>query len=436
MATDAIITTNIIDGAAIGTNVENGANITSSFVEGTSVTSNLEAGAKGDKGDSGYTPIKGVDYFDGISPTVTVGSTTTGAAGSSAAVSSSGTPEAVILDFTIPKGDTGEAASISIGTTTTGSAGDSASVSNSGSSSAAVLNFTVPQGVKGDTGATNSLSIGTVTTGAAGSSASSTITGTAPNQTLNLTIPRGNTGATGTAATITVGTTTTLAAGSSATVQNVGTSSAAIFNFGVPKGADGTGTGDMSKSVYDPTLKATDVFNQDNMTSGTTNKNYTTTEQTKLSGIESGAQVNTVTSVANKTGDVTIGVTDLTATGTPSSSKYLRGDNTWNTPTNTTYSEITTAEITTGTATTLRTITGRRAQDILNNTLQSVYPIGSVYQCTSSTMPVSIASVGTWIPITTATSNGSTSMQIRGIVSFSVTPTITATPIYQWMRTA
>lgn len=38
---------------------------------------------------------------------VNVGSTTTGAPGSSAAVTNSGTPEAVVLDFTIPRGDVG-----------------------------------------------------------------------------------------------------------------------------------------------------------------------------------------------------------------------------------------------------------------------------------------------------------------------------------------
>lgn len=36
-----------------------------------------------------------------------------------------------------------------------------------------------------------------------------------------------------------------------------------------------------------------------------------------------------VQSVAGKTGAVTIGAADLTATGTPTSSKYLRGDNSW-----------------------------------------------------------------------------------------------------------
>ena len=47
-------------------------------------------------------------------------------------------------------------------------------------------------------------------------------------------------------------------------------------------------------------------------------------------------------------------VTDLTATGTRSSSTYLRGDGSWATPTNTTYSVPTQAEAEAGTATTAR----------------------------------------------------------------------------------
>lgn len=47
------------------------------------------------------------------------------------------------------KGDSG---TIAIGTTTTGAAGTSASVTNTGSSTAAVFNFTIPRGADGQTG--------------------------------------------------------------------------------------------------------------------------------------------------------------------------------------------------------------------------------------------------------------------------------------------
>lgn len=49
-------------------------------------------------------------------------------------------------------GAPGTAATITVGTTTTGEAGTQASVTNSGTTSAAVLNFTIPKGAKGDKG--------------------------------------------------------------------------------------------------------------------------------------------------------------------------------------------------------------------------------------------------------------------------------------------
>ena len=51
-------------------------------------------------------------------------------------------------------GATGPAATISVGTTTTGNAGTSATVTNSGTSSAAVFDFQIPRGNTGATGAT------------------------------------------------------------------------------------------------------------------------------------------------------------------------------------------------------------------------------------------------------------------------------------------
>jgi hypothetical protein len=51
-----------------------------------------------------------------------------------------------------PTGPTGAAASVSVGTVTTGAAGSSATVTNSGTGGAAVLNFTIPQGVPGTGG--------------------------------------------------------------------------------------------------------------------------------------------------------------------------------------------------------------------------------------------------------------------------------------------
>ena len=126
-----------------------------------------------------------------------MGSVATGAAGTSASITNTGTASNATLNFTIPKGDKGDAATVAVGSVTTGAEGSSASVTNSGNSGAAVFNFSIPRGNTGSVGPTgpaNSLSIGTVDSGA---SAAATITGAAPSQTLNLTLPKGDTGSVG-----------------------------------------------------------------------------------------------------------------------------------------------------------------------------------------------------------------------------------------------
>jgi hypothetical protein len=97
----------------------------------------------------------------GAAATIAVGSTTTLSSGSSATVTNAGSSSAAILDFGIPagvagsngtNGTNGSAATISVGTTTTLSAGSSATVTNAGSSSAAVFDFGIPAGATGATG--------------------------------------------------------------------------------------------------------------------------------------------------------------------------------------------------------------------------------------------------------------------------------------------
>ncbi len=113
------------------------------------------AGERGPKGDTGAV---------GPASTLAIGTVLTGAAGSSAVATISGTAPSQTLSLTIPRGETGA----------TGSVGATGEV--------------------GPTGPANSLAIGTV---ASGSTASATITGAAPSQTLNLVLPVGATGATG-----------------------------------------------------------------------------------------------------------------------------------------------------------------------------------------------------------------------------------------------
>lgn len=64
-----------------------------------------------------------------------------------------------------------------------------------------------------------------------------------------------------------------------------------------------SGSGDMLASTYDPNSIAADAFDQDNMVDGTTNKNYTATEKTKLAGIASGAEVNVNADWNSSSGD-------------------------------------------------------------------------------------------------------------------------------------
>ena len=235
---------------------------------------------RGEQGVQGIQGEQGEPGEDGAAATIQVGSVTTVSSDYPATVTNSGTTSAAILNFQIPQGIQGEqgvpgqdgqdgqdgapgqAATIAVGTTSTGAAGTNASVTNSGTSSAAVFNFTIPRGADGQNGQDGqdgqdgapgqaaTIAVGTTTTGAAGTNASVTNSGTSSAAVLNFTIPRGadgqdgqdgQDGAPGAAATVAVGTTTTGAAGTNASVTNSGTSSAAVLNFTIPRGADGQG---------------------------------------------------------------------------------------------------------------------------------------------------------------------------------------------------
>lgn len=65
--------------------------------------------------------------------------------------------------------------------------------------------------------------------------------------------------------------------------------------------------------------------------------------------------------------------------------------------TDTTYTEITEAEIDAGTASTSRTITGRRVDYIQDKTLEKAYPVNSIYISTISTNPNTLFGFGTWV---------------------------------------
>lgn len=93
----------------------------------------------------------------GVIASTNVGTTTTGAAGTSASVTNSGTPLDAVLNFTIPRGDTGAtgtAATIAAGTTTTTDPGTDASVTNVGTSNDAIFDFEIPRGAGVNSGGT------------------------------------------------------------------------------------------------------------------------------------------------------------------------------------------------------------------------------------------------------------------------------------------
>ena len=100
----------------------------------------------------------------------------------------------------------GKTPTVRIGSTTTGATGSEAQVTNSGTSTDLVLNFTIPRGTQGTQGAPGvspTISIGKVETLETGAAATATMTGTTKNPVLNLGIPKGDAGAPGTAPTIT-----------------------------------------------------------------------------------------------------------------------------------------------------------------------------------------------------------------------------------------
>ena len=83
------------------------------------------------------------------------------------------------------------------------------------------------------------------------------------------------------------------------------------FKSGVWIDTGNKSTGDMLKAIYDPTGIAKDAFLMSNMVETLDKKIFTAIEKTKLSNIEEGAQVNTITSVNGKTGEIALTKNDI-----------------------------------------------------------------------------------------------------------------------------
>lgn len=260
----------------------------------------------------------------------------------------------------------------------------------------------------------------------------------------------GSMGPTGAAATIAVGTVTTGAAGSSVAITNAGTSSAAVFNFAIPKGdtgASGSGTGDMLSTnnlsdLTNATIARTNLglgtlATQSGTFSGTSS-GTNTGDQTNISG--TALNVTGVVAVVNggsgrATATTAYGLiaAGTTATGTyqtvsPGTSGYILRSNG--------VAALPTFQL--GTKTDVGLANVDNTSDATKQTafLAAAYPIGSIYRAVTSSLPSTISAIGIWAAITTPTSSGATTVYAQPTRGYSVPTILTATPIYEWQRTA
>jgi len=107
--------------------------------------------------DEGYTGteeqwLASLKGETGDTPDISIGTVTTVEPGEPAAASMSGTPEAPVLNLSIPKGLVGATPNFTVGTVTTGQPGTPVVVEITGTAEAPVLNITIPQGAQGNTG--------------------------------------------------------------------------------------------------------------------------------------------------------------------------------------------------------------------------------------------------------------------------------------------
>lgn len=131
---------------------------------------------------------------------------------------------------------------------------------------------------------------------------------------------------------------------------------------------DLTATGTKSSSTYlrgdgtwaTPPNTTYSAMTVAEMQSGESFSGRTITAQRLKEAVEYHAPVKPADLATKANVSHTHGVDDLTATGTRSSSTYLRGDGTWSVPTNTTYNAMTEAEMQAGTASNPRSITPQR----------------------------------------------------------------------------
>lgn len=147
----------------------------------------------------------------------------------------------------VPEGPAGKAATIEVGETVTGDPDTPAKVENTGTENAAVLRFTIPRGAVGPTGATPAISV-EVTGLPAGAEPTVSVSGTPEAPVIALGIPqgkqgdpggKGDPGDPGQTPNITIGQVETLPAGSAVTASITGETPNLVLNLGIPEGKQG-----------------------------------------------------------------------------------------------------------------------------------------------------------------------------------------------------
>lgn len=170
---------------------------------------------------------------------IEIGETTTGEPGTPASVTNSGTNTAPVLNFTIPEGEKGDAATIQVGEVTASDPGSEPQVKNSGTENAAVFDFVLPRGQTGPTGPAAAIEVESTVTGEPGTQASVENVGTTGAARLRFTIPRGNTGQNGVTPTLAAGNVETLEPDQPATASVTGEGPEYQINLGIPQGKTG-----------------------------------------------------------------------------------------------------------------------------------------------------------------------------------------------------
>ena len=194
----------------------------------------------GSKTDKKAVPENGTNGKDGKAATVRIGTVSTGAPGTQAAVNNSGTETDAVLNITIPRGGDGANGK-------DGSNGKDGAPGAKGADGATWLFGNVAPTNQGKTGDfyinTTTYDVYSKATGAwvkTGNIKGATGPQGVPGTNGKDGAP-GAKGADGKAATVSVGTVTTLQPGQPATVNNSGTENAAVLNFGIPQGQSGSG---------------------------------------------------------------------------------------------------------------------------------------------------------------------------------------------------